>query len=133
MLAKTHLIPRMVEHYKTDKSTGARGYIVLILNVLRLTAETQDANDYIAQLLYSSQEWRSLWPTIKDETVRQVCWRSSFPESYKARPTPHVAPNSIQLLSALSTEAGAPRRPIDVDADEGVHLGSTCKFAIILA
>ena len=133
LLSKTRLIPRMVEHYQLPPhETGARGYMILMFNILRLTAESQNSNDYIAQLLFSSHEWKEFWPKLKEDTVKQVVWKCGFPASFKARPVPHLGPTTIQLLPSESTETppGLPRRPDDVDADEGVHLGSTFALAL---
>lgn len=43
---------------KDDPSTGIRGHLILIANVIRLTVDEQHANDYVPQLVDSYAEWK---------------------------------------------------------------------------
>ena len=58
LLSKTRLIPRLIASLREDPKSSIRGHLILIANVVRLSAEEQHPTDYIPQLLESYPEWK---------------------------------------------------------------------------
>ena len=72
LLTRQRLLQRSIESFALKESNGLRGHILLILNYIRLLADTQDPSDYIPQVLSSSAEWKTFLPTLQRETSKQM-------------------------------------------------------------
>lgn len=126
------IVPRMIKEFKTGKSIGCGGHIILIFNVLRLMGEYLDAEDSLPKYLRSSIEWAEFWPVLKEQTLRQVISVAPIIDGSPANiPTPHFAPDVIQLESSESDDSSTPKRPSSRELIDGVHLGSACKLRFI--
>ena len=78
----------MIEHYVSGGKTSARGFIVTMLNVLRLKADSQPADAPLPSLLATSDAYCEFLPTL--ESVTRAYTLRAFPDI--ARVAPHVYP-----------------------------------------
>ncbi|RUS25513.1 hypothetical protein BC938DRAFT_472044 [Jimgerdemannia flammicorona] len=93
---------------------GCRGYILLILNQLRLTGDSQHPSEYIHAMLGSHTRWKEFQPTLRwytqplildvatlsigssryrENTLRQTIAVDRWTVGGCKRPSPHFGPN----------------------------------------
>jgi hypothetical protein len=67
LLSKQKFLTRMIEHYRSTTSTdsGLRGYIILMANYMRLTADTQPPSEYLRSFLVSHTNWKEFLPLLR--------------------------------------------------------------------
>ncbi|KAG0346784.1 hypothetical protein BG004_000826 [Podila humilis] len=78
---KTLIVKRMIEHYQAATGgapTGTKGYIILILNCIRLSVEVEAQNGessppgFWTELLKESAEWNSFKDVLREATLEQT-------------------------------------------------------------
>jgi len=94
LLTKPKLLGRMISHYLANPNSGCHGYIMLICNVLRLTADSQRPTDYIPSMLVSHHGWNEFLPKLRADTMVQVEITVEDDPAFQ-RPLPHVGPLTI--------------------------------------
>lgn len=127
LLSKTRIIPRMIQHYNEEK-TGLKGYIVLVLNVIRLTAGYQDPNDYIPQLLTSLQEWKDFISILEEETMRQLSPGFKVDSNIYSSPAPTSVSENLSNGGIDGPTGDINNAEIDIKKEIGP--GSKCKLNI---
>ena len=66
LITKQHFISRLVEKFNgPSKDIGYRGHILVIFNFLRLTSESQHPDEYIPQVLSSSDDYKAFTETLE--------------------------------------------------------------------
>ena len=78
----------LIWHYLNQRNSAARGFIILILNMIRLFADAQPADAFLPQLLAASKPYLSFLPQLLDTT--KLYTHRAFPSI--ARVAPHVYP-----------------------------------------
>ncbi|KAG9064551.1 hypothetical protein KI688_002809 [Linnemannia hyalina] len=140
---QTDFIKRLIEHYlDAEEPTGSRGYIILILNCLRLladveqrAAETKDENameeeveegriseTYWTDILRDHAVWKEFAPTLRHATLKQT--RDTL-----CNMDPNLRFQFAPLQSRHSTESPMTKRHIGIPGvsargTEGIDLGS---------
>ncbi|KAG0294830.1 hypothetical protein BGZ96_000401 [Linnemannia gamsii] len=140
---QTDMIKRLIEHYlDTEEPTGSRGYIILILNCLRLSADVEqraaEAKDenameeevsegrisqtYWIDILRDHAAWKSFAPTLRHATLKQT--RDTL-----CNMDPNLRFQFAPLQSRHSTESPITKRHIGIPGvtargTEGIDLGS---------
>lgn len=90
----TKFLGRMIEHYLDQGSSGCRGFILLICNILRLTNDSQKPTEYIPSMLNSHHAWNNFLPTLRQDTLNQVSLQIQEDPTF-TRPMPHTGPQTI--------------------------------------
>lgn len=72
LLNKYKFLSRMIEHYKSPEQTGARGFILLIANTLRLGADLQPSSGWLRHYLNSHDPWKQWLPQLRHDTQMQL-------------------------------------------------------------
>ncbi|KAG0073660.1 hypothetical protein BGZ90_011414 [Linnemannia elongata] len=140
---QTEFIRRLIEHYlDTEEPTGSRGYIILILNCLRLAADVEqraaEAKDenameeeakegrisetYWTDILRDHAVWKEFAPTLRHATLKQT--RDTL-----CNMDPNLRFQFAPLQSRHSTESPMTKRHIGIPGvsargTEGIDLGS---------
>lgn len=147
---QTEFIRRLIEHYlDTEEPTGSRGYIILILNCLRLAADVEqraaEAKDenameeeakegrisetYWTDILRDHTVWKEFAPTLRHATLKQT--RDTL-----CNMDPNLRFQFAPLQSRHSTESPMTKRHIGIPGvsargTEGIDLGSQCRFSYL--
>lgn len=148
---QTDMIKRLIEHYlDAEEPTGSRGYIILILNCLRLSADVEqraaEAKDenameeevsegrvsqtYWTDILRDHAAWKNFAPTLRHATLKQT--RDTL-----CNMDPNLRFQFAPLQSRHSTESPITKRHIGIPGvtargTEGIDLGSQCKCSQLL-
>ncbi|KAF9556853.1 hypothetical protein EC968_007930 [Mortierella alpina] len=140
---KTNLVSRLIQHYRAEQQpTGSRGYIILILNCIRLSAdvEAQRAEDdgesatvadarpgaippmFWTSLLKSDPSWEGFKDTLREATLEQT--RDTL-----CHMDPNLRFQFAPLQSRQPSEAPMTKRHIGIPGisargNDGIDLGS---------
>ncbi|KAF9169650.1 hypothetical protein BGX20_010031 [Mortierella sp. AD010] len=136
---KPNLTTRLIEHYQTtSQPTGSRGYIILILNCIRLSADVEKRNatngtaveagegiishTFWTDLLCSIPEWEGFQTTLRQATLEQT--RDTLCDM-----DPNLRFQFAPLQSRQPTEAPLTKRHIGIPGvsargNDGIDLGS---------
>ncbi|KAF9405201.1 hypothetical protein BGZ94_003697 [Podila epigama] len=143
---QTSLVNRLIEHYKapTGRPTGARGYIILILNCIRLSidveeqaamnAKKEESNagatttmttslpGYWTELLKDNTEWQEFKPILRAATLEQT--RDTL-----CHMDPHLRFQFAPLQARQPTEPPMTKRHFGIPGvsargTDGIDLGS---------
>ncbi|KAF9199883.1 hypothetical protein BGZ49_009951 [Haplosporangium sp. Z 27] len=142
---KPNLTARLIEHFKaTGQPTGSRGYIILILNCIRLSADVEMRNKsnesgnspseaqkgtiprtFWTDVLCSIPEWEDFQKTLREATLEQT--RDTLCDM-----DPNLRFQFAPLQSRQPSEAPLTRRHtgipgVSARGNDGVDLGSQCK------
>ncbi|KAG0040258.1 hypothetical protein BGZ82_004262 [Podila clonocystis] len=78
---KTNIVNRLIEHYQaTGQPTGTKGYVILILNCVRLSSDVEEEAakngatepGFWTELLKDNAEWATFKPTLREATLEQT-------------------------------------------------------------
>ncbi|KAG0098953.1 hypothetical protein BGZ93_009746 [Podila epicladia] len=78
---KTGFVNRLIEHYQAiGQPTGTKGYIILILNCIRLSSDVEEQaakngateSGFWTELLKDNTEWATFKPTLREATLEQT-------------------------------------------------------------
>ncbi|KAF8931457.1 hypothetical protein BGZ52_012531 [Haplosporangium bisporale] len=82
LFVKTNIVNRLIEHYQAiGQPTGTKGYIILILNCIRLSSDVEDqavksdessTPGFWTELLKDNAEWATFKPTLREATLEQT-------------------------------------------------------------
>jgi len=72
MLKKYKFLSRLIDHYKTPESLDSRGFIIMICNTLRFSAEIQSPSGWLRRYLGSHESWKSFIPDLRAQTLEQM-------------------------------------------------------------
>ncbi|KAF9276458.1 hypothetical protein BGZ68_010005 [Mortierella alpina] len=140
---KTAFVSRLIQHYRAaQQPTGSRGYIILILNCIRLSADVEaqraedDAQSAIVQdarpgaispmfwttLLKDDPQWESFKDTLREATLEQT--RDTLCDM-----DPNLRFQFAPLQSRQPSEAPMTKRHIGIPGisargNDGIDLGS---------
>ncbi|KAG0211044.1 hypothetical protein BGX28_008614 [Mortierella sp. GBA30] len=140
---RTNLVGRLIEHYKSvEQPTGSRGYIILILNCIRLSADVEQqkaenegenatiedphegtiASVFWTDLLKESLDWDGFKDTLRRATLEQT--RDTLCDM-----DPNLRFQFAPLQSRQPTEAPMTKRHIGIPGisargNDGIDLGS---------
>ncbi|KAF9351512.1 hypothetical protein BGX26_010501 [Mortierella sp. AD094] len=136
---KPNLTGRLMEHYQaTSQPTGSRGYIILILNCIRLSADVEKRNTtngttvearegtisrtFWIDLLGSISEWEGFQTTLREATLEQT--RDTLCDM-----DPNLRFQFAPLQSRQPSEAPLTKRHIGIPGvsargNDGIDLGS---------
>ncbi|KAF9366835.1 hypothetical protein BGX34_003935 [Mortierella sp. NVP85] len=143
LFTKTNFVTRLIEHYRTsDQPTGSRGYIILILNCIRLSAEVEaqraentDGREparetqeglisptFWTDHISANSEWEDFQATLRQVTLEQTS--DTF-----CNMDPNLRFQFAPLQSRQPTEAPLTKRHIGIPGvsargNEGIDLGS---------
>jgi len=129
LLSKYKFLTRMIKHFTTSTTfdTGLRGYILLMGNYLRLTADMLSPSDYLTTFLSSHGQWRDFVPLLTDETIRQMVTDYSASSGHGA--AAHLNPFSMHDFGLYSSATKCkPVTPDDVDIDLGSEYANNLGF-----
>jgi len=117
LFSKYKFISKMIKHYQTTTAfqSGLRGYILLMCNYLRLTADTLAPSDYLKNFLNSHEQWKEFVAVLRDETIRQHV------TNYSAPVGGHINPFAIHDTFGMYSSSTKCRviTPDQVDIDLG--------------
>ncbi|KAF9439173.1 hypothetical protein BGZ76_010072 [Entomortierella beljakovae] len=146
-IVKPNLVGRLIEHYlAAGRPTGSKGYIILILNCIRLSFDLEKKNNedeskdetnsedkegkinsiFWATLLHSTTEWEGFQPTLREATLEQTRDTSCQMDPnlrFQFAPLQSKHPHEAPLTKRHTGIPGVSARGID-----GIDLGSKCKL-----
>ncbi|ORY96243.1 hypothetical protein BCR43DRAFT_491331 [Syncephalastrum racemosum] len=137
LIRKQKLLTRLIETYQ-DKSrhTDNRGFILLILNHLRLSADADDTT-LVHRMVTLHPRFQEFLPELRDETFAQVEERYSWRLVGGSRPAPHLGPSPpirpSQLFSSSYNGTTLPLMGGPGDHPEehlGIDLGSDYAYCL---
>ncbi|KAJ3369858.1 hypothetical protein GGF31_004931 [Allomyces arbusculus] len=124
------------------RSADVHAYAVVILNLVRLTADARGHDDYLSQLMTSHPAYQAFMPVLLRETSRQVATLDDGRTAWGRgrlgrRPVPQFVPDALRIAFVDRdvpgiNEARLPPAVLAIsrDQDRGVGLGS--KYSICL-
>lgn len=62
---KTGLIDGLVEQFWDPRPSALRGHVILVANVIRLTAESLPSGEYLPTVLASHALWKDFLPGLR--------------------------------------------------------------------
>lgn len=66
LFAKNRFLSRLIDLFGAkNETTGAKGFIILMCNYIRLAADTMGTEDYLPHMLTSHDAWKSFLPTLR--------------------------------------------------------------------
>jgi hypothetical protein len=145
---KTRLISRFIDHFKAaGQPTGSRGYIILVLNCIRLSAEVESQRakgvsdcspkttdgslvppTFWTDFLRENTDWNEFKTTLRDVTLEQT--RDTLCDM-----DPNLRFQFAPLQSRQPSEAPLTKRHfgipgVSVRGNDGIDLGSQCKVGL---
>ncbi|KAI9022753.1 hypothetical protein CLU79DRAFT_835119 [Phycomyces nitens] len=135
IIRKQKLLTRLVDVY-TDKNhqTDNRGFILLILNYLRLMADVNHSS-LIHRIVTSHPRFQDFLPTLRAETLVQTQANADWKLDSCPRPPPHIGPSPpIRSAPFSPYSATLPLMGGPGDHDEtwscGIDLGSDFAYCL---
>ncbi|KXS21309.1 hypothetical protein M427DRAFT_316110 [Gonapodya prolifera JEL478] len=122
VLTKCKLLPRVVEHFNDRAFAELRGYMILVLNEVRLGAEREPKDGYLRSVLGSLQGWEKVAEQLRAATQKQVAPVYTFKIPQIPRPAPWVGPVSSDAISVAEKRVGD-GKGIDLGSDYALSLG----------
>jgi len=125
LFSKYKFVSRMIKHYQetTVFQSGLRGFILLMCNYLRFTADTLAPSAYLKNFLNSHEQWKDFVIVLREETIRQMV------TNYAAPVGGHINPFAIHdtfgmYSSATKCKAITPEQvDIDLGSEYAKNLG----------
>jgi len=126
LFSKYKFVSKMITHYQTTTvfQSGLRGFILLMCNCLRLTADILPPSAYLKNFLSSHEQWKESLPFLRDETIRQMV------TNYAAPVGGHINPFAIHDTFGMYSSATKCRAitPEQVDIDLGSEYANNLGF-----
>jgi len=72
LLKQYRFLTKMIEHYKSNEPTDARGFILLIANTFRLGSDLQPPSGWLRHYLLSHDPWKTFLPILRHDTEMQL-------------------------------------------------------------
>lgn len=72
LLKQYRFLTRVIEHYRSNDPTDARGFILLIANTLRLGSDLQLPSGWLRHYLLSHDPWKQFLPILRHDTEMQL-------------------------------------------------------------
>jgi hypothetical protein len=72
LFSKYKFLTKMLAHYESPELSDARGFILLLLNTMRLKADLLEPSSYLRHFLTSHDLWRQFVPTLRAHTLIQT-------------------------------------------------------------
>lgn len=131
---KTGIVNRLIEHYLAiGQPTGTKGYIILILNCIRLSCDVEEQAakngatepGFWTELLKDNAEWANFKPTLREATLEQT--RDTL-----CQMDPNLRFQFAPLQARQPSEAPMTKRHFGIPGvsargTDGIDLGSRCK------
>eukprot|EP00005_Dracoamoeba_jomungandri_P005080 CAMPEP_0174258370 /NCGR_PEP_ID=MMETSP0439-20130205/7367_1 /TAXON_ID=0 /ORGANISM="Stereomyxa ramosa, Strain Chinc5" /LENGTH=662 /DNA_ID=CAMNT_0015341847 /DNA_START=17 /DNA_END=2005 /DNA_ORIENTATION=- len=129
---KCKFLSRMIDHFNTTTTftSGFRGYIITIGNILRLQSGALPRTDFLVNFLRSHQPWNQFLPILRAETVRQLVTDHPPPQQSNFNPFAHH--DTFGLPSYLPNEPPQPITEDDVDIELGSIFAADLGFGDVL-
>lgn len=132
---KTGFVNRLIEHYQAiGQPTGTKGYIILILNCIRLSSDVEEQAakngatepGFWTELLKDNTEWATFKPTLREATLEQT--RDTL-----CHMDPNLRFQFAPLQARQPSEAPMTKRHFGIPGvsargTDGIDLGSRCKL-----
>ncbi|GAM21245.1 hypothetical protein SAMD00019534_044200 [Acytostelium subglobosum LB1] len=64
-------LKRFIQYYTTVDQSDTKGVVLLMLNFIRLSADTHQPNSYLPTFLKGSDEWQQFRPQLLNDTLKQ--------------------------------------------------------------
>ncbi|KAI8970043.1 regulator of Vps4 activity in the MVB pathway-domain-containing protein, partial [Mycotypha africana] len=148
--SKQCLIPRMIDAYEALIPSENGGFILLILNQLRLLADYQQqvvSDGNFALRLLTNHKYQNFVPTLRKDTLLQVQGSEKAMKSWKLnacpKPPPHLGPSppiqqplTAQYFSPYSIASSTiplmlnDDDPSENDVKNGIDLGSDFAYCL---
>lgn len=109
-----------------------RGFILLILNQLRLMADAKQS-DLISRIVSMHPRYQQFLPTLRKDTLAQTEPIYKWKLEACPRPPPHLGPSPPIQVTHFSPYSGAiplMSNANDSEDTSGIDLGSDCKVQI---
>ncbi|KAF7731658.1 hypothetical protein EC973_008828 [Apophysomyces ossiformis] len=132
LIRKQKLLTRMIEVYRSPSQTDTRGFILLILNHLRLTADAHH-NTLVHRIITSHPKFQEFLPTLRADTIAQIEPANHWKLDTCPRPPPHIGPSPpIRSVPFSPYAATLPLMGGSNEADEatGIDLGSDFAYCL---
>lgn len=135
LFVKTNIVNRLIEHYQAiGQPTGTKGYIILILNCIRLSSDVEEqavksgewsTPGFWTELLKDNAEWATFKPTLREATLEQT--RDTL-----CHMDPNLRFQFAPLQARQPSEAPMTKRHFGIPGvsargTDGIDLGSRCK------
>jgi len=62
---QTRFLSKLIEQHNSTETSGNKGYVLLICNMIRLTADTQAPGEFIPSMLSSHHQWLEFTPVLR--------------------------------------------------------------------
>jgi len=72
LLQDSRFLSKMIEQYRSQDLSCLRGFVILIANTLRLTADLQPSAAYLKRFLVSHSTWKDFLPVLREDTEVQL-------------------------------------------------------------
>jgi len=69
---KYKFLTRLIEYYKTEDSEDARGFIIMMLNMVRFAGDIQPSSGWLRRYLASHDAWRLFLTDLREVTIEQM-------------------------------------------------------------
>ncbi|KAI8983435.1 hypothetical protein BDB01DRAFT_790752 [Pilobolus umbonatus] len=132
LIRKQSLITRLIDTYESNQPTDTRGFILLILNQLRLMAEAHHS-DLITRIILGHPRYLTFLPTLRKHTLAQIEPIYTWKLEACPRPPAHLGPSPpIQCIHFSPYAGSIPLMSNIADTDEtaGIDLGSDYAFCL---
>lgn len=131
---KTSIVNRLIEHYQAiGQPTGTKGYIILILNCIRLSSNVEEqavkngessTPGFWTELLKDNAEWATFKPTLREATLEQT-------QDTLCHMDPNLRFQFAPLQARQPSEAPMTKRHFGIPGvsargTDGIDLGSRC-------
>ncbi|RCH79397.1 hypothetical protein CU098_001728 [Rhizopus stolonifer] len=127
LVRKQSLITRMVDAYQSKQKTDNRGFILLILNQLRLMADARHSA-LINRTMAEHPRYQEFLPTLRKDTLAQTESIYAWKLEACPRPPAHIGPTppiqSVQFSPYASTLPLMTNANDHDEAAAGIDLGS---------
>lgn len=136
LVRKQHLITRLIDTYEDKQHvTETRGFILLILNQLRLMADARHS-PLISRTISFHPRFHEFLPTLRSHTLAQLEPIYNWKLEACPRPPAHLGPTPPIQAVHFSPYAGTltlMSNANDHDEASGIDLGSDCKHFFFLS
>ncbi|KAI8095106.1 regulator of Vps4 activity in the MVB pathway-domain-containing protein [Gilbertella persicaria] len=133
LVRKQSLITRMIDAYQSKQKTDNRGFILLILNQLRLMADARHSA-LINRTMAEHPRYQEFLPTLRKDTLAQTESIYAWKLEACPRPPAHIGPTppiqSVQFSPYASTLPLMTNANDHDEAAAGIDLGSDFAYCL---
>jgi hypothetical protein len=150
LLRKSKFVHLIIDHYQNGgPNSSAKGFIIKILNELRLQKDIQENTDWLWQFLVSHETWKSFLPKLIDITLTQIVKHFTIPSTRRSIDSAYgigepgtgmlmgggtLLDSSLRELNAMVDEASSNSiTAIEIGSDFAKELGFTETEAVAAA